>query len=46
MAVVFVLLEFDATLDDGCEIWELAQFLRNKMSPGLFQDFMDRYLKH
>ena len=45
MAVVFVTLEFDSTMDDGCEIWELAQFLWNKMAPVLFQDFMDGYLK-
>ena len=46
MAVVFALLEFDATLGDECGIWELAQFLGNKMSPGLFQDFMNGYLKY
>ena len=46
MVVVFVLLEFDATLGDGCEVWEVAQFLGNKMPSGLFQDFMDGYLKY
>ena len=46
MAVVFVLLELDATLGDRCGICELAQFLGNKMSPGLLQDFMDGYLKY
>ena len=46
MAVVFVLLEFDTTLGDGCGVWEFVQFLGNKMSPGLFRDFMDGYLKY
>ena len=39
MVFVFVLLKFDAILGDVCGTWELAQFLGNKMSPGLFQDF-------
>ena len=43
MAFVFVILEFDATLDDGREIWELAQLLVNKM---LFQDLIDGYMKY
>ena len=46
MAVVFVLLDFDATMGDECDIRELVQFLENKMSPGLLQDFMDGYLKY
>ena len=46
MKVVFVLLEFDATLGDGCGIWECGHFSGNKTSPGLFQDFMDRYLEY
>ena len=46
MAFVFVLLEFDATLGDGREIWEVAQLLVNKMCPGLFQDLIDGYMKY
>ena len=46
MAVVFDLLEFDATLGDGCGIWELVQFLGNKIFPGLFKYFMDEHLKY
>ena len=46
MTIVFVLLEFDATLGDGCGIRELVQFLGNTMSPGLFQDFVGGYLKY
>ena len=46
MTFVFVLLGFDATLDDGCGIYELAQCLGDKMFPGLFQDFIDGYLKY
>ena len=46
MAVVFVLLDFDAAMGDECGIRELVQFLENKMFPELLQDFMDGYLKY
>ena len=46
MVVVSVLLDFDATMGDECGIREFVQFLENKMSPGLLQDFMDGYLKY
>ena len=40
--MVFILLEVDATLGDE-EIWE--HLYRSAISPGLFQDFMDEYIK-
>ena len=39
--LVFILLGIDATLSDRvCE-----KFRGSEMSPGLFQDFMDGYIK-
>ena len=43
MVVAFVLLQFDATLRDGCRISELAQFLQNELDTGFFQEFMNGY---
>ena len=39
--MVFVLLGVDATLG----LRAFAQFQGNEMSPGLFQDFMDGYIR-
>ena len=41
-----VLLGVDATLSDGCGIWQhLHNFTEVKCLQGLFQDFMDGYMK-
>ena len=45
MAVGFVLLEVDVTLDDGCGMRTFALFQGSEMSPGLFRDFMDGVYK-
>ena len=41
MAVGFVLLGVDVTLDDGCGMRTFALFQGREMSPGLFRDFME-----
>ena len=42
----YVLLEVDATLDDGCGIVENTCTVSGSgMLPGLFQDFLDVYIK-
>ena len=41
--MVLVLLGVDAIL--GGDLRTLAQFQGSEMSPGLFQDFMDGYIK-
>ena len=44
--LVSVLLKVDAALGDGCRIWEhLHNFKKSEMSAGLFQHFMDGYMK-
>ena len=45
MVVDFCLLGVDATLSDGVDLITLAQFQGSEMCPGLFQDFMDGYIK-
>ena len=45
MAVGFVLLGVDVTLDDGCGMRTFALFQGSEMSPALFRDFMDGYIK-
>ena len=46
LLVGFVLLGVDTTLGDGCEMdVKLTQFHGSEMSPGLFQDFIDEYIK-
>ena len=44
--MISILLEVDAALGDGCEIWEhFHNFKKSEMSAGLFQHFMDGYMK-
>ena len=44
--LVSVLLEADAAMGDGCGIWvHLQNFKKSEMSAGLFQHFMDGYIK-
>ena len=43
--MISILLEVDAALGDGCEIWEhFHNFKKIEMSAGLFQHFMDGYM--
>ena len=40
------MLKVDAALGDGCGIWEhLHDFKKSEMSAGLFQHFMNGYMK-
>ena len=44
--LVSILFEADAALDDGCGIWvHLQNFKKSEMFAGLFQHFMDGYMK-
>ena len=44
--LIFILFGIEATLGDACGIWgHLHSFGEVKMFLGLFQDFMDRYIK-
>ena len=44
--MLVVQLEADATLGDGCGLWDQLHILGDEMSPGLFQDFMDGYVEY
>ena len=45
IVVGFVLLGVDAILSDGWGLITFAQFQVSEMSTGLFQDFMNGYIK-